>query len=98
KRQRKILRFFGLAFAGVLALGFAFPIWFPWVLRPLVHRQGMHYSRYERLGYNRFLLEGVSYTNRGVTLHAERIEGPLPSVLLWRHYTRGPQSGSPSLR
>src|SRR5262249_10824835 len=53
------------------------------VLRPLAGRQGFHYSTYERLGYSRFAVNEVGYTNQTTRIFASRFEGFVPIVWLW---------------
>jgi len=74
----------GFALATPLVLWFSLPLWWPWVLAPVAHRQGAQYARYERVGYSRFALTGLTFTNETVRFKAERIEAPVPTVWLWR--------------
>jgi translocation and assembly module TamB len=73
----------GLFGAGLVVLWLALPLWFPWVLRPVARRSGAYYSGYERLGYGRFLLHDLTFTNRAVRFHADRVEAYIPSSWLW---------------
>src|SRR5437899_177469 len=84
KRQRRILLGFAIFLAGVVFLLMALPIWFPWVMRPIAAKQGARFARYERVGYRRFAVEGVGFTNDAVTFRAQRLEGLVPSVWYWR--------------
>src|SRR5437588_2252065 len=84
KRQRRILAVLGASLGGLLALWVSAPLWYPWVLRPIAKKQGVHYSKYEREGYGRFALYGVGFTNQGIKLHVERIDAFVPTVWLWR--------------
>src|SRR6266487_3476296 len=88
KRQRKILKGLGLGLAGLLAAWALLPVWFPWVLRPFAQGQGIRYVRYERQGYRRFALRGITFTNQDVTVRAEGVEAWTPGVWLW-HYVTG---------
>ena len=36
------------------------PIWFPWVLKPVLRHFHLSYSDYDRIGYTRFTLSGVA--------------------------------------
>ncbi len=76
--------FSALAIAGVAILCVSLPLWFPWVARPLLGMAGVRYARYERDGYQRFTLHGVSYRLPPITFRAERIEGFVPTAWLWR--------------
>jgi hypothetical protein len=84
KRQRKVLLGFGIFLGIIILLIVSLPLWFPWVARPVASKQGAHYSRYERLSYNRFAVEGVGFTNEGVQFRARRVEGLTPSIWSWR--------------
>lgn len=83
-RQRKGLVILGLGVASLLVLWISLPFWFPWVLRPLAERAGVHYARFEREGYGRFSLYALSYTNGSVRIGAQRVEALTPSVWFWR--------------
>jgi len=84
KGRRKLLWAFGFLFAGVAAVWFSLPVWFPWVLRPLASRAGARFAAYERLGYSRFVLHNFALTNSSVVFHARRFEAFVPSVWLWK--------------
>src|SRR5438067_8448522 len=84
KRQRKLISGAGIALAAAIVLWFSLPLWFPWVLPLVARKQGVQYRHYERLGYRSFALHGVTFTNRTVTIRAERLEGLVPSIWLWR--------------
>src|SRR5438552_4078474 len=87
KRQRKTLK--GLVFvlaAAVVLIG-ALPVWFPWVLRPLIQRLGLQYATYERLGYNRFVLRGIAYADADVTVRVEELVVWTPTTWLWHRLT-----------
>ena len=98
KRQRRILAGLGLSLAGLLALWGSLPLWCPWVLAPLAQKQGIHYARYERAGYRRFVLHGIAFTNQTVSLHADRMEAWVPSVWLWRCAVGSSNASQPFLR
>src|SRR6185369_14440683 len=93
KGRRKL--WFGLGFVvvGLATIWFSLPIWLPWVLRPLAARAGAQFSRYERLGYNRFALHELHFTHQSLIFHAQRIEAVVPSVWLWR-VTTGHRTGA----
>lgn len=84
KGRRKLLWVFGGCAAAIILLLVSLPIWFPWVLRPLAARQGIHYSTYELVSYSRFALEHVQLTNQTSRITASRIESLLPTAWLWR--------------
>jgi TamB, inner membrane protein subunit of TAM complex len=90
-KRRRLLRALALAVLGALVIVGALPVWFPWVLRPMAKQLGASYARYERVGYQRFRLTGLSFTNRAGRFEAKQVEAFLPTVWLWRCFI-GPQS------
>jgi translocation and assembly module TamB len=83
KGQRKLIWALGGSIAGMALLLVLFPLWFPWILPPLAGSKGVHYTRYQRLGYNRLTLDGVSFTNPTCRIHAAHFEAFVPTVWLW---------------
>ena len=83
---RKILLWLITAIVSLLVLVLAMPLWFPWLLRPLGRRAGLHYQTYVREGYSRFNLGSVSYTNAHVHLTAWRIRLFVPSTWAWHRF------------
>jgi hypothetical protein len=68
----------------LLALVLVFlPVWLPWVLAPIASNFGLAYGQYEKLGYGRFALGEVAYTNRQVRFEAGRIQTAIPTAFLW---------------
>src|SRR5258706_6789256 len=96
KRKRRIF------WAAAILLGFpcvlwlAFPVWFPWILRPLATREGIHYSSYEHKGYRRFVVRDVALTNGPVQFHAARAEAWVPTIWLWRVFVNKESWPTPS--
>lgn len=80
KRQRRLLLGLGIFLAATLLLLLSLPLWFPWVIRPIASRNGAHYQKYERVGYQRFALEGIGFTNDALRFRAQRVEGLVPTV------------------
>jgi translocation and assembly module TamB len=87
KRQRRVLLGLGIILAGIVVLLFSLPLWFPWLTRPIAAKNGAHYARYERVGYRRFAVEGIGFTNDAVRFRAQRLEGLVPSVWYWRIFS-----------
>lgn len=83
-RRRKILIFTGGGAAGLLLVVLALPLWFPWVLRPLLRHYGASFARYERNGYARFTVYSFNYTNASERIHADRVAALIPTVWGWR--------------
>src|SRR5215475_6585615 len=84
KRQRRVLLGLGIFLAGIVVLLIVLPLWFPWIMRPIASKQGAHFTRFERVGYRRFAVEGVGFTNDAIRFRAERLEGLVPSIWYWR--------------
>ena len=84
KRRRRIILTLGLALVSLVCVWLSLPLWFPWLLRPGARRAGVYYARYERLGYGRFQLSDVGFTNASIKFHADRIEALTPQAWLWR--------------
>ena len=70
--------------AALLLLVAGLPLWFPWVLRPLVGLGGSRYATYQREGYTHFTLRDLHYTTESVQLQAEHVRAVVPTVWLWR--------------
>jgi len=85
--RRKKIWFIATAALGMLMLGvLAFPLWFPWVLRPVGPHFGLQFGAYERVGYQRFALSEMALTNAGVTIEAKRVAAYVPTVWLWHRF------------
>jgi translocation and assembly module TamB len=84
QRRRRFLLGLGFALAMALAFWFSLPLWWPWVLAPLARHEGARYAQYEREGYNRFRLSGLSFTNEALRFRADHVEALVPTVWLWR--------------
>ncbi|MDB6110735.1 MAG: hypothetical protein JWR69_2485, partial [Pedosphaera sp.] len=72
-----------MVFLGLSILVIALPIWLPWALRPILQRNGIQYSTYERVGYGRFALRGVTFIKRKTEFKAARIEAVMPTLWVW---------------
>src|SRR5688572_22378471 len=83
-KRRKTLRFLAFIFLGLLLLLIALPLWFPWVLKPAAKTFGAGYASYEREGYARFRLSGVTFTNEAAIVHAGNVAAFVPTAWLWR--------------
>jgi hypothetical protein len=77
KRQRKFIVFLCLGLAGVILTVLCFPIWLPWVLRPIATKYGLHYSKYVRNGYGRLILQEVTFTNSHLRLKVSNLDSAL---------------------
>jgi translocation and assembly module TamB len=91
----KRLRTLGLlAFGAALLLAVALPVWWPWILRPLLASQDVRFGQYERAGYARGVLREVRWEADAVGITAERVETALPASWLWRKWS-GDGDGQP---
>src|SRR5262249_21011379 len=95
KRQRKWLFGAGIAVCSVIVVWFALPFWFPWVLPWMSRKTGVHYAHCERVGYGKLVLHGVLFTNRNVTVRADRVEAVAPNIWLWRRMTKSGERTEP---
>jgi len=89
KRRKAIRWLFGVLTALVAVLA-CLPVWFPWALKPVLKRYGLNFTHYDRLGYTRFELTGVSGAWDNTRLYAERVECALPGTWLWLNSTSRP--------
>lgn len=96
-KRRKILRFIAIGLLALIVLVVALPLWLPWVLRPGLTRFGIQYDSYDRQGYSRFAVEGISGQWGGTKLKVERVAGALPFVW-WRQGEAARTNETPLLR
>lgn len=95
KQNRKRRRTLGLtAFSAVLVLAAAMPLWWPWLLRPLLASQGIRFGSYERAGYSRTILHAVHWERLGLNVTAESLEAALPGTWLWQKWSGPASAGS----
>src|SRR5262245_42460952 len=87
-RKKKGLLFGLVALAFLLVLIAAFPLWFPWALRPALRHFGVRFGRYQRIGYARFALADTTFAMEGKLFRARRIEAFLPTAWVWHHSLR----------
>jgi translocation and assembly module TamB len=80
---KRFLIWTGVLFGIVIVALAALPIWFPWILRPIANHYDVSYRSYERVGYERFALGGVTFTNRNVSVRADRVELFVPTAWLF---------------
>ncbi len=80
KRQRRLLLVLGIFLAAILLFLISLPLWLPWVIAPIASKKGAHYQKYERIGYQRFAVEGVGFTNDALRFRAQRVESLVPTL------------------
>lgn len=86
-RRRKLLRALGIVAAMLVLAILLFPVWFPWVLAPVLRHYGIRFASYQSLGWTRFAVHGVRVDIGDVLIEGGRVEGPLPTTWLlarWR--------------
>src|SRR4051812_46471639 len=86
KLRSKIFLALGLVVLFLVLVVAALPLWFPWALRPIAKRYGATYADYQRVGYQRFQLSNVAFTNGSTHIHAQQVTGFVPTAWLWRHW------------
>ncbi len=88
-RRRRLKLFFVLlsVFLLLVLVIAALPLWFPWALRPIAKHYGATFATYHRVGYQRFEVSGVTFTNRNVSVNAQELTAFVPTVWLWHHLT-----------
>lgn len=89
---KKAIRFFGISLVCLILVAAAIPLWFPWVLRPVLAAQGVHYSAYERLGYSQFLLRNVQYSSGETIFQVKEVKFLLPASLIWQRWVKKPEA------
>ena len=67
----------------VLAL-IALPLWFPWLLRPVVNHYGIRFGAYDRTSYFRFALSDVDAQFGNTRLTAKQFECVLPTTWVFK--------------
>ena len=85
KVRRTLRRVIWATVATLVAVLASMPVWFPWVLGSVLHRQGARYEFYERMGYRRLVIHHLQVRAGDIELTAERVETLLPAAWLWRH-------------
>lgn len=81
-RRRRWLKWLGGAAVLCGAALLALPLWWPWVLVPVLRNQGVRVGDYERQGISRLALNDVAFTNNHVEVTAESLVMQLPQEWL----------------
>ena len=87
-RKKRLSKILGLPCLFVVAVVLALPVWFPWLLRPVLARFGVGFDSYERVGYTRFALTNVRAQFGNVRFNSKRIVAFLPPRWLWQRYSK----------
>src|SRR6266513_2820961 len=88
-RKKRLFKILGIAWLAVAVIALALPLWFPWVLRPVLARFGVVFGAYERVGYTRFALTNLRGQVGNARFNSKRIVASLPPRWLWRRYSGG---------
>src|SRR5687767_15119632 len=86
---RRIFAGFGVLLLLLILLTIALPLWFPWVLRPVLEKYNVQFSEFKRDGYTRLLLEDVKFSTKNAEFQARKIELMQPTSWLWTRYVGG---------
>jgi len=87
--KRRWKRFLVGAAGALVLLALIYPVWFPWVLKPVVARIGIRFADCERYGYSGFGFSDIRWDNGALGIHAEQVRLQSPHRLLWQRLTRG---------
>ncbi len=88
--MRRFLYILGALGAAVLLAVATLPWWWGAVLRHEASRYGVNIGGYSRVGYARWAVTDVEWSNAAGRLTAKRVELPHPLVLAWRGADAGP--------
>src|SRR5881396_1085953 len=88
-RKKRLFKILGVAFLVTAVIALALPLWFPWVLRPLLARFGVGFDSYDRVGYTRFALTNIRGQFGNARFSSKRVVCSLPPQWLWRRYSSG---------
>src|SRR5437667_5310175 len=95
-RTKRWFKAIGLGCLVIVVVALALPVWFPWILRPVLARFGVGFDSYERVGYARFALTNVRGQFGNARFDSKRIASCLPPGWLWRRYSN-PSDDEPLL-
>ena len=85
-RTRKLLIGVGIIAALLTVTVATLPIWFRWVLRPVLKTNGVRFESYQAIGSTRFALLGVQVEYEDARIESARLEAPLPTRWIWSRY------------
>ena len=86
-RRRRGKRFLIGALGVLLLLVLIYPLWFPWVLKPLAAGFGVRFLDYQRHGYARIELLNVTWADASVSVSADQLHLQLPHHWLRTRWT-----------
>src|SRR5882762_5346960 len=95
-RKKRLFKILGVACLVIVVVALALPLWFPWVLRPVLARFGVGFDSYDRVGYTSFALTNVRGQFENARFNGKRIDCSLPPGWLWSRYT-SPSDDEPLL-
>jgi len=97
KRHKGFRRFLWVI-AVVVVMFAALPVWFPWVLRPLLNHYGIRFINYERTSYFRFKVDDVTAQWGNTRLAIKQFECVLPTAWAWQKLSNGERSTTFTVR
>ncbi|MCI0745677.1 MAG: translocation/assembly module TamB [Verrucomicrobia subdivision 3 bacterium] len=84
RKRKRIVIAAGAFVSFLLVIIAATPLWLPWVLPAIANRYGASYKSFQRISYSRCRLEGITWTNRNITVRAAHAEVATPTAWLIR--------------
>ena len=73
-KKRKLLYTLSCVVVAAILLTITFPIWLPWILRPMLGNFGIQFAQYDRDGFRKFVLRDVKYPASNFVFTAEQVE------------------------
>src|SRR4051812_1314174 len=83
-KRRKVLRRLLWLLVALIVVLILLPVWFPWVLRPVLNHYGFGFGDHERAGLSRFTLRNVTARWGKTQLKVDQFNCVLPSTWVWK--------------
>ncbi|MBC2607011.1 translocation/assembly module TamB domain-containing protein [Pelagicoccus albus] len=68
----------------------SFPLWSPWIAKPLAAMAGVNMDSVDALSWDRWQISRLEYAQENLTATAESIELPSPTKLVFSHFSSKP--------
>lgn len=81
----------------LVALLLAMPVWFPWVVVPVLERADVSVETFDRRGSGFLELNALSYSNKSVSVNLDQLTVQLPHRWLLDRFGKSPKNGAPQL-
>ena len=98
KLRRWALRLLLGAAGFALLLGVSLPVWFPWMLAPILRAQGIRFGSVDRDGYSRLVLRDIQGEWNGTTIQVKAVDLALPIPWLRQLRAANPSESVVSIR